>query len=280
MRRTRRASNPLPFLTILTLVLLLALLSPLQVQAEELAFSSSWLRGTVVVTYGSQYGTGFWINPSHVATAAHVVSNNPQAVVTVIRGSVRSLGRVVALDARNDVAVIYVDNANAFPKHIFPMARTMPPPTSTIFVIGYPHELYQVLGSIEVLSENPRALRTSLTWAANGLIELGGIVDAGNSGGPVTDSMGNVIGVVSFALRGTAGVMYFATSAASLRALCDRHGIAYVEGVSSAIAALEDNPALVAAATAAATNVVVDVLLVALGAGVGVALASKRRKKG
>ena len=184
------------------------------------------------------------------------------------------------MDSRSDIAVIYVDSAVVFAsKHVFPIARTMPPPTSTIYVIGYPHELYQVLGSIEALSENPRALRTSLTWSAGGLIELGGIVDAGNSGGPVLDSLGNVIGVVSFALRGTAGVMYFATSAGNLRELCEQYNIAYTEGVSSILAPAEDNPAVVAAVTAATTNIVMDVLLVLAGAGVGVAVVSSRRRR-
>jgi len=267
------------FLVLALTLSLLFSLTPALSEAEELAFSQSWLRGTVVVIYGNQYGTGFWVNPSHVATAAHVVNFEQSAVVTIVRGSVRSQGRVVALDSRSDIAVIYVDSAVAFPKHIFPVARTMPPPTSTIYVLGHPHELYQVLGSIEALSENPRVLRTSLTWAANGLIELGGIVDAGNSGGPVLDSLGNVIGVVSFALRGTAGTMYFATSAANLRELCEQYNIAYTEGVSSVLAPVEDNPAIVAAATAAMTNIVMDVLLVLAGAGVGVAVVSSRRRR-
>ena len=267
-------------MVLLVSLLMLSSLTPALAEAEELAFSQSWLRGTVVVVYGSQYGTGFWLNPSHVATAAHVVNSELNAVVTVIRGNVRGSGRVVALDPRSDIAVIYVDSATAFAsKHVFPVARTMPPPTSTIYVIGYPHELYQLLGSIEALSENPRVLRTYLTWSASGLIELGGIVDAGNSGGPVLDSLGNVIGIVSFALRGTAGTMYFATSAGNLRELCERHNIAYSEGVSSILAPAEDNPAIVAAATAAMTNIAMDVLLVLAGAGVGVAVVSRRRRK-
>jgi len=269
-----------PFLALALALSLLFSLTPALSEAEELAFSQSWLRGVVVVIYGNQYGTGFWVNPSHIATAAHVVNSELNAVVTVVRGNVRASGRVVALDPRSDIAVIYVDSANAFAsKHVFPIARTMPPPTSTIYVIGYPHELYQVLGSVEALSENPRVLRTSLTWAANGLIELGGIVDAGNSGGPVLDSLGNVVGVVSFALGGTAGVMYFATSAANLRELCERYSIAYSEGVSSILAPAEDNPAIVAAATAAMTNIVMDVLLVLVGAGVGIAVVSSRRRR-
>ena len=176
-----------------------------------------------------------------------------------------------------DIAVIYVSNADRLNKYIFSIARTMPQQTSTIFVIGYPHELLQVLGSIEALSENPRTLRTSLTWSANGLIELGGIVDAGNSGGPVLDSLGNVIGVVSFALRGTAGVMYFATSAGNLRELCERYNIAYTEGVSSIIASVSDNPVVVSALTAAATNIVMDILLVFVGVGIGIAVVSRRK---
>jgi len=251
------------------------------IATKRLSFSEDWLNGVVIVVYGNQYGTGFWINSQYIATAAHVVNFNPSAVVTIIRGSVRSQGRVVALDRQTDVAIIYVQNADRFTnKHIFPLARWMPPPTSTIYVIGYPAELLQVLGSLEALSEHPRVLESHLTWASNGLIELGGITDAGNSGGPVVDASGAVIGIVSFALRGEAGTLYFATSVANLKRLCRGHHIAYIEQNSFAAlpAALENNPAAVAAVTATAVNLVEDIAFLALGAAIGGAILAHRRR--
>ena len=243
---------------------------------KPLAFSEDWFRGVVVVAYGRQYGTGFWINPTHIATAAHVVSFNPNARVVVIKGSIHSQGQVVALDRETDVAIIYVENADQFDKHIFPIARTMPEPTSTIYVIGYPSELLQVMsGSLERLSEHPRVLETHLTWSANGLIELGGITDAGNSGGPVVDYSGNVIGIVSFALRGSAGTLYFATSAGNLKQLCQEHNIAYVEGTS---AILPEDPYVAGAIAGATASIVTDVVILLAGIGVGAGILAARRR--
>jgi len=244
----------------------------------ELTFHEDWLNGVVVIAYENQYGTGFWINPTHVATAAHVVGFNGNASVEVIRGSVRSSGRVVALDRETDVAIIYVQNAAAFDnKHVFPIARSMPEPTSTIYVIGYPSELLQLLGSLEALSEHPRVLESSLTWSANGLIELGGITDAGNSGGPVVDYSGNVIGVVSFALRGPAGTLYFASSAGNLKQLCEEHNIAYEEGTSGIIPG--EDPVVAGAVAGAAASFAMDVVVLAAVGLLGASLLVHRRRR-
>lgn len=268
------------FFAILAPLLLALLIAPAHADGNNtnLAFSQDWLKGTVIVLYGSQYGTGFWINPNHIATAAHVVSYNPAATVTVLRGAIEAQGNVVALDRETDVAVINVQNAGVFDKHVFPLARSMPPPTSTIYVIGYPAELYQIMGSLQVLSEHPRVLESSLTWSANGLIELGGITDAGNSGGPVVDYSGNVVGLVSFALRGTAGTLYFATSAGNLKQLLEEHGIPYVEGTSGIISA--DDPIMAGAIAGATASVATDAIILALGLALGAGLiASKKRKR-
>ena len=239
--------------------------------------ADEWAKGVVVVVYGSQYGTGFWINPSHIATAAHVVGYNPHAQVSVIRGEASAQGIVVALDSNADVAVIQVSNADRFSdKYIFKIARNLPEVGSTIYVIGYPSELLQIMGSIESMSENPRVLRSSLTWAASGLLELGGITDAGNSGGPVVDSNGNVIGLVSFALVGEAGTLYFATSAGNLKQLCDAHNIAYSEGLGSI---LPDNPALAGAIAGASASVLTDVIILLAGVGLGLGIVAARRRR-
>ena len=278
----RTKTKPLFLFSILFIIIIMnsfLVYAETDTTTRPLSFSESWLRGTVIVLYGNQYGTGFWINPTHIATAAHVVSFNPNAVVTIIRGSIQTQGRVVALDRETDIAVIYVSNADRFNKHIFPIARSMPSPTSTIYVIGYPAELYQVLGSLEALSENPRVLESSLTWAANGLIELGGIVDAGNSGGPVLDYSGNVIGIVSFALRGEAGTLYFATSAGNLKQLLQQHNIAYIEGTSGIIPSSIDDPAVAGAIAGATASIALDIALIALGAGLGMSIIAARKRR-
>ncbi|WP_317895889.1 LamG-like jellyroll fold domain-containing protein [Pyrofollis japonicus] len=250
--------------------------------AQKLSFSEEWLKGTVVVVYQGQYGTGWWMNPSYIATAAHVVGYNPSATVTIIRGSVESTGHVVALDRQGDAAIISVDHPELFTdKYVFRLAREMPPPTSTIYVIGYPSELLQVLNNdLHALSEHPRVLETHLTWTASGLIELGGITDAGNSGGPVTDAAGNVIGLVSFALRGPAGTLYFATSVRNLKELAQQHNIAYEEGSAGIIGAMNENPAVAGAIAGAGASLVTDIAILLVGVAIGTGVLHARRRGG
>lgn len=267
------------FLISIFLLLLFFMITPASCDEQRLVFTQSWLKGVVIIVYGNQYGTGFWINPTHVATAAHVVSYDSNARVTIIRGNKQSQGQVVALDRSSDVAIVFVNNADQFDKHVFPIARSMPQQTSVIYVIGYPHELYQILGSLEELSENPRVLESRLTWTASGLIELGGITDAGNSGGPVLDYSGNVIGIVSFALRGEAGTLYFATSAGNLKQLCVEHNIAFTEGTSGIIPEqFVQNPATLGAISGALASIVVDIVLIVVGMGIGIAVIAKRKR--
>ena len=95
----------------------------------------------------------------------------------------------------------------------------------------------------------------------------------------VVDSAGNVIGLVSFALRGPAGTLYFATSVENLKRLARQHGITYEEGSAGIIGSLQDNPAAAAAAAGAAASLVTDVLILAVGIAIGSgALAAHKRR--
>ena len=266
-------------LAVLILVSNVLVIAENKTTTKPLVFSEDWLKGVAIIVYGNQYGTCFWINPTHVATAAHVVNFNPNAQAIIIKGNIRATGRVVALDRQTDIAVLYVENSDQFDKHIFPIARSIPRLTSTIYVIGYPSELLQITGSLEELSEHPRVLECRLSWIGNGLFEVGGITDAGNSGGPVVDYSGNVLGIVSFALRGPAGFLYFASSAGNLKELCRQHNIAYIEGTSGILPEnFVQNPALQGAIAGATASIVVDLVMLALGIGIGVAIFAKRRR--
>ena len=56
------------------------------------------------------------------------------------------------------------------------------------------------------------------------LVEFAANTDAGNSGGPVVDEDVHVIGLVSYAITGEAGVMYLASSSNKIIELCRKAG--------------------------------------------------------
>ncbi len=244
-------------------------------------FDEDWLKSTVVVVYQSQYGTGWWVNPSYIVTAAHVVNYQSNVAVTIVRGSIRLSGTVVAADQQRDVAVIQVANSDKIAKHVLRLARQLPDYGETIYTIGYPSELLQIMGSVEKMSENPRVLSSALTWRDpySHIFEIGGITDAGNSGGPVLDSSGNVIGLVSFALEGKAGTLYFASDVENIKAVLSQAGVSYELGSSGLLPDMNSNPALAGAVAGAVTNVVTDTIIILVGVGLGAAVVSRKKRR-
>ena len=84
---------------------------------------------------------------------------------------------------------------------------------------GYPFEIVQLSNDIGLASETPRIARGFSAWYRPELqlLEFQATTDAGNSGGPVVYSNGAVVGIVSFAMQGKVGVMYFATTSEALQ---------------------------------------------------------------
>ena len=181
-----------------------------------------------VVVYGSQYGTGWWVAKDTLVTAAHVVSWTKNATVTVIRGDWKTSGVAVYVNAQTDIAVIRTEGM-PLDAHVYPVASRVDE-QRTLYVIGYPYELVQIeKGDLASASNDPRIAKGFSAWYNHNyhLIEFQATTDAGNSGGPVIYSNGAVVGLVSFALTGKAGVLYFASDADAIRAALDKAGVHY-----------------------------------------------------
>jgi len=137
-------------------------------------------------------GSGFVYAPDRVMTNAHVVAGVDDPVVEV-DGSAET-GHVVYYDPRTDVAVIAVPTGT-----IRPLPLTSPASAGEgVAILGFPQN-----GPYDVQVGRVRAtqrLRSPDIYGHGAVIRdvlsLRGLIRPGNSGGPVVDSAGHVLGVV------------------------------------------------------------------------------------
>jgi len=135
-------------------------------------------------------GTGFFVNRGFLITNAHVVKGCKNVT---LKGAVSPHdGRVIAIDAERDLAVIQTD---AVPPEIAPLRYNIDDlkPGDSVLVVGYPGEAgargeYRVA---KATIEDIRIEDNSRKW-----VYITDVLEHGNSGGPVFDMSGNVIGVV------------------------------------------------------------------------------------
>ena len=124
-------------------------------------------------------------------TNQHVIG--PSELVSVQFDAKRKVAaKVLAFDAERDVAVLYAD-LSAFPgAAVAPIAtpragRELAVEGERVFTIGSPLDLKKIITSGIVSKVEERAIISDVN-----------IINHGNSGGPLFNSLGEVIGITTF----------------------------------------------------------------------------------
>ena len=162
--------------------------------------------GSVVRVVGTACGLGIegsgWVAaPGIVVTNAHVVAGESDTTVQV-RGNAPGLStQLLDFDPRDDIAVLRVGGLNERP---LPMAAN-PSPGTPAAILGYPLD-----GPFSAQPGRIGATQVADTQDAYGngpvrrnIQSLRGLVRPGNSGGPLIDSAGQVVGTVFAAISGS-----------------------------------------------------------------------------
>lgn len=137
-------------------------------------------------------GTGWVVADGYVVTNAHVVAGVGTPSVLVGVGQVAA--QVVGYDPRIDLAVLHVDTGGMAP---LPMS-TEAGESDPVAILGFPND-----GPFDIQAGRIRSqqkLRSPDIYGQGASIRevfsLRGLVRPGNSGGPVLDKQGRVVGVV------------------------------------------------------------------------------------
>jgi putative serine protease PepD len=148
---------------------------------------------------GLSLGSGFVISSlGYILTNEHVVTDVPDGAVTVTFSDSSTVsGRVVGRDPESDIAVIKVDRPN-----LTPVALANSDDVAvgdSVFAIGSPLALSGTV-TAGIVSALDRTIETqdvggvARYYAA---IQTDAAINRGNSGGPLFDSLGRVIGMNS-----------------------------------------------------------------------------------
>lgn len=153
-------------------------------------------------------GTGFALNSNYVVTNYHVVEEAKTISIQGVNGNFnrKYSATVVGTDKYNDLAVLKV-NGVSIPSAGIPytVKTTTSDVGENIFVLGYP--LTSTMGDEIKLTTGVISSKTGFQGDVS-LYQISAPVQPGNSGGPLFDSKGNVIGIVSAKHKGAENVGY------------------------------------------------------------------------
>ncbi|MCW1381425.1 serine protease [Novosphingobium sp. KCTC 2891] len=224
-------------------LLLLSAPPALAEPADIAAASRGVVRVVIIQSDGTSasligHGTGFAVAPNLVVTNAHVVEALRQddsliAGVVPPEGRAGVQARVVAFSPGNDLALLRIDG-----KGMLPAATLYPGAVqdgAEVFAVGYPGnvDLAQGLSMADLV--NPQTAVKTRGYVSGGrssrqfdTILHTAPLGSGNSGGPLLDSCGRVVGVNSFGTvsdNGTDSAFYFAISMRELASFLRQAGV-------------------------------------------------------
>jgi len=178
-----------------------SLAEPAVVNIETRGFRESFFWG---VTPQEGSGSGFvYDDQDHVVTNYHVVENATQIIVTYSDGTAEP-GQLIGADPSTDLAVLKA----ATPPGIQPLELSEPGLLRVgqrAIAIGNPFGRFQRTLTVGVISALERNIEMENGQMLRNMIQTDAAINRGNSGGPLLDSHGRVIGVTSAIFTPTGG---------------------------------------------------------------------------
>lgn len=163
-------------------------------------------------------GTGFALKNGYVVTNYHVVDGAMSIIVQGVKGDFnKSYKATIAVtDKNNDLAILKISDPSfpGFGAIPYSISSTTAEVGEDIFVLGYP--LTSTMGDEIKLTTGIISSKTGFQGDVS-LYQISAPVQPGNSGGPLFDKKGNVIGIVSSKHKGAENVGY------AIKSMCLRN---------------------------------------------------------
>jgi 2-alkenal reductase len=152
---------------------------------------------------GSQAsGSGVVISDQgHIVTNAHVVDGAEKLEVILSDGTTLP-ATLVGSDEFSDLAVVKIDAGSA-PAAVLGDSDALLP-GDTVIAIGSPLGDLTNTVTVGVVSAKDRNLETSSGFQMEGMLQTDAAINSGNSGGPLVSLRGEVVGINTLVVRGSA----------------------------------------------------------------------------
>ena len=166
-------------------------------------------------------GSGFVLDQEgHILTNYHVIEG-VESIEVNFGDSLAAAAEVIGVDPRNDIAVLKVDlDPGLLQPVIFGSSSDLRVGQWAI-AIGNPFGQFERTLTTGVISALNRTLAGSDNRTINGIIQTDAAINSGNSGGPLLDSSGRVIGITTaiFSPTGTNTGVGFAVPVDTIKRL-------------------------------------------------------------
>jgi len=146
-------------------------------------------------------GSGVIISRNgYVITNNHVVED-ARDVSLILAGGTQLAAEIIGTDKFADLAVLKVEDERVPSAATFGNSENLSP-GETVIAIGSPLGKFKNTVTVGVVSAMDRSLRVSENYQMEGLIQTDASINQGNSGGPLINLAGEVIGINTLIVRG------------------------------------------------------------------------------
>ena len=152
--------------------------------------------------YSASSGSGFAVtSDGYVVTNYHVVEGCTDVKIHDKGRKIKA--SIVTYDPSNDIALL---KGNFIPRKFYPLSRESPELLTEVFVAGHPFGK-RISASVKVT----KGIVSSLSGVGNNFsnFQIDAALQPGNSGGPIMNDKGNVVGVAVAKLKRDWGIKEF-----------------------------------------------------------------------
>ena len=161
----------------------------------------TWLDAVVLLTNNGAFCSGSLIDEDGIIlTAYHCVASGRYTTVQTRSGATYT-GETIAVDVKHDLALIQLQDWSTSTVALLEVQSELPKQGELVYALGHPLAPY----------ERKPMLNGTLQWSISQgivsavgerLIQVDAPLNPGNSGGPIVNNSGEIIGVASRKLRG------------------------------------------------------------------------------